>query len=103
MKDSEEILNRINEIKKEIQDLGDLRPGSLTKQYGDPKNKKKPFYQINYTQQGKFKTDYVKKGFIEEMEKQTMEYKKLKTLMSEWIELGIRLSKLKMNTKTVIR
>ena len=99
MENSQEILNRIYEIKKEIQNLGDLRPGSLTKQYGDPKNKKGAFHQINYTQKGKFKTDYVRKGFVDEMEKQTAEYKKLKDLTGEWIDLGIKLSKLKMKTK----
>jgi len=102
MLDLEQIINRINEIKKEIQDLGDLRSGSLTKQYGDPKNQKRAFYQINYTQKGKFKTDYVKKEFVDEMIKQTEEYKKLKDLTTEWIELGILKSKLQMKTKKLM-
>ncbi len=96
----DEIIIRINQIKNEIQNLSDLRPGSITQQYGDPKNKKKSFYQINYTSNGKFKTDYVKKDFVIVMKKQTEEYKKLKKLLNEWMELGIRKSKFQMKTKT---
>ena len=94
----EKISKRIEEIKKELQSLGDLRPGSLTKQYGKPKEKKGVFYQINYTHKMKSKSDYVKKDFVEEMENQLKEYKKMKALMEEWIDLGIKKSKLLMKT-----
>ncbi len=93
------INKRIAKIKKELQELGDLRPGSLTKQYGRPKEKKGSFFQINYTHKMKSKSDYVKKDFVDEMKSQLKEYKKLKSLMDEWIELGIKKSKLLMKTK----
>ena len=96
MTEIENIVKRIDAIKYEILHLGNLRPGSVTKQYGDPKNKKQPFHQINYTFKGKFKTDYVKKTFVGEMEKQTLEYKKFKELIAEWMELGIKISKMMM-------
>jgi hypothetical protein len=86
------------EIKKELQELGDLRPGSLTKQYAKPKEKKGPFFQISYTHKMKSKSDYVKKDYVNEMKKQLKEYKKLKSLIEEWIELGIMKSKLMMKT-----
>mgnify|MGYP001580643229 CR=1 FL=1 len=92
------INNRILEIKKEIQKLGDLRPGSITKQYSNPKEKKRAFYQINYTHKMKSKSDYVKKEFVKEMEKQLKEYKKMKSLFEEWVDLGIEKSKLLMKT-----
>ncbi len=57
----QEISKRIEEIKNELQSLGDLRPGSLSKQYGKPKEKKGVFFQINYTHKMKSKSDYVKK------------------------------------------
>lgn len=93
------INERIMEIKKELQELGDLRPGSLTKQYVKPKEKKGPFFQISYTHKMKSKSDYVKKDYVNEMKKQLKEYKKLKSLIEEWIELGIMKSKLMMKTK----
>ena len=86
------------EIKKELQELGDLRPGSLTKQYAKPKEKKGSFFQISYTHKMKSKSDYVKKDYVNEMKKQLKEYKKLKSLIEEWIELGIMKSKLMMKT-----
>lgn len=96
----EKINNRISEIKEELQKLGDLRPGSLTKQYSNPKEKKRAFYQINYTHKMKSKSDYVKKEFVKEMEKQLKEYKKMKSLFEEWVDLGIEKSKLLMKTNT---
>jgi hypothetical protein len=96
----QEISERIKKIKNELQALGDLRPGSLTKQYGKPKEKKGVFFQINYTHKMKSKSDYVKKDFVEEMEIQLKEYKKMKALVDEWIELGIKKSKLLMKTKS---
>lgn len=96
----EKINNRISEIKKELQKLGDLRPGSLTKQYSNPKEKKRAFYQINYTHKMKSKSDYVKKEFVKEMVKQLKEYKKMKSLFEEWVDLGIEKSKLLMKTNT---
>jgi hypothetical protein len=95
-----EINARIIEIKKELQKLGDLRPGSITKQYAKPKEKKGAFFQISYTHKMKSKSDYVKKDFVKEMEKQLEEYKKLKSLVEEWIDLGIKKSKMMMKTKT---
>jgi len=47
----------------------------------------------------KSKSDYVKKEFVEIMENQVKEYKKLKSFVDEWIELGIMDSKLLMKTK----
>ena len=93
----EEIENRIKEIKKELQQLGDLRPGSLTKQYKKPKEKEGAFYQINYTHLMKSRSDYVKKEFVNEMKKQTKEFKKMKALIEEWVDLGIKQSKILSN------
>ncbi len=95
----QEITKRIDEIKKELQSLGDLRPGSLSKQYGKPKEKKGVFFQINDTHKMKSKSDYVKIDFVDEMEQQLKEYKKMKFLVDEWIDLGIKKSKLLMKTK----
>ncbi len=95
----QEINDRIDEIKKELQLLGDLRPGSLTKQYAKPTEKKGGYYQINYMHKMKSKSDYVKKDFVDEIQKQLNEYKKMRSLIEEWIELGIKNSKLLMKTK----
>jgi hypothetical protein len=48
----------------------------------------------------KSRSDYVKKDFVKIMEVQVNEYKKMKALFSEWVELGIIKSKLLMKTKS---
>ena len=100
MNNNKEISKRIEQIKLELQSLGDLRPGSLTQQYKDSKNKTGGFYQINYMHKMKSRSDYVKKDFVKIMEVQVKEYKKMKALVSEWVELGIIKSKLLMKTKS---
>ena len=62
MDDINEISERIEAIKAELQQLGDLRPGSITMQYKDPKNKTGGYYQINYMHKMKSRSDYVKKA-----------------------------------------
>ena len=54
---------RIAQIQKSISQIGDMRPGSLTMQYKDPKNKKGGYYQISYTYKMKSRTEYVKPQF----------------------------------------
>ena len=100
MNNSKEIYERIEQIKLELQSLGDLRPGSLTQQYKDSKNKTGGFYQINYMHKMKSRSDYVKKDFVKIMEAQVKEYKKMKLLVNEWVELGIVNAKLLMKTKS---
>lgn len=102
-REMKKISNRIKKIKQELFLLGDLRPGSLSKQYGDPKKKTGAYYQINYMHKMKSRSDYVKKEFVKEMEDQIRNYKKFKLLIEEWIELGIKKSKLLMKTKKIKR
>lgn len=63
---------QIEKIKRELAQLGDLRPGSLSKQYnvcGNPNCKCKatppkkhgPYYQLSSTRKGKSRTKFVRK------------------------------------------
>ena len=87
---------RIAQIQKSISQIGDMRPGSLTMQYKDPKNKKGGYYQISYTYKMKSRTEYVKPQFVQSIENQVKSYKKFKSLIEEWIDLAIEKSKLLM-------
>jgi hypothetical protein len=71
-----------------------MRPGSLTKQYLKPKEKKGPYWQISYTYKMKSRTEYVKADFVPRLEKQIVEFKKHKQLVQQWIDLAIEHSKL---------
>jgi len=94
MKRLTSIENKIASIKLQLQSIGAMRPGSLTKQYLKPKEKKGPYWQISYTYKMKSKTEYVKEEFVPLLENQIKEFKKYKKLIQLWIDLAIEHSKL---------
>ena len=91
-----QIQRRIEKIKQQLQGVGEMRPGSLTRQYKKPKEKKGGFYQISYTYRMKSKTEYVRPEFIKDLKGQIVNFKKFKKLTQEWTDLAIELSILKI-------
>ena len=91
-----QIQRRIEKIKQQLLNIGEMRPGSLTMQYQKPKEKKGGFYQISYTYKMKSKTEYVRPEFLKDLKRQVVNFKKFKKLMKEWIDLAIEHSQLKM-------
>jgi len=87
---------RIEEIKEELLALNVLRPGSLTVQYRDPKNKARPFLSLSYTHCMKSKTEYVRPEWEGEVRAQIQRYKRFKKLVETWVTLGIEYSRLAM-------
>jgi len=99
--------SRIEEIKKRLVALGEMRPGSLSKQYNvcgnptcrckDPKNPQKhgPYYQLSYSHKGKSTTEFVKRGTVTETRKQLKNYKTFKMLTDEWVELSVKIARLR--------
>ena len=109
MENLNNIQKKINKIKKEISGIGELRPGSLSKQFnvcGKPKCKCKlpknpqkhgPYYQISYTRKGKSTSTFVKPEAVKDIKKQLQNYKKLMQLVNQWIDLAIEQSKIKLD------
>ena len=91
-----QIEQRIDRIKKELVEIGSMRPGSLTRQYKDPKNRTGAYWQISYTRQMKSRTEYVRREWVKELRSQIKTHKRFKRLVDQWIELGIEQSKLAM-------
>ena len=87
---------QIERIKRELQNVGPMRPGSLTKQYRLPQQQVGPFYQLSYTHQMKGHTRYVRPQFVSEVSQQIGQYKKFKNLTSRWVTLAIVRSQLAM-------
>ncbi len=86
----------IEAIKAQIAEIGIVRPGSLTQQYKDPKNKKGAYYQVSYTHRMQSKTAYVRSGSVAEVRRQIRDYNKLKKLVERWVALGLEYSGLSM-------
>lgn len=98
---------QIEKTKKELVALGDMRPGSLSKQYNvcgkpgcgckaDPPKKHGPYYQVSYTRKGKSSSKFVKKEDLPEVRKQIKNYERMKLLAERWIDLAMELSNLRI-------
>lgn len=98
----QQIEERINRIKEELQEIGPMRPGSLTRQYRDPENSTGAYWQISYTRRMKSRTEYVRREWVAEIRKQIAMHKRFKRLIDQWLDLSIEHSQLTMriaNTK----
>ena len=93
------IQKRIDRIKAELAALDDLRPGSLTRQYKDPKSQSGPYYQLSYTRDMKSRTEYIARDSVREVRRQIANYKRFKALSAQWVNLSIEQSRLKMKLK----
>jgi len=102
-----DIERRIDKIKRELVTIGDLRPGSLSKQYNvcgtpgckckaTPPQKHGPYYQLSFSRKGKSSTRFVKKDDVPAVKKQLQNYKRLKKLVDRWIDLAADLSTLRL-------
>jgi len=91
-----QIEKKIENIKQELQTIQQMRPGSLTRQYHNPKDKTGAYYQLSYTHKMRSRTEYVRPEYVEQLRKQINEYKRFKELVEEWIDLGIQHSKMQI-------
>lgn len=103
-----QIEKQIRRIKQELMNLGELRPGSLSKQYNvcgkagcrckNPENPKRhgPYYQISYVRKGKSSSAFVRPESLCDVKTQLANYKRLKELVDCWIGLGLEHSKIKL-------
>ena len=92
----DEICKRIHKIKTELAAINDMRPGSLTRQYKDPKNQSGAYYQLSYTRQMKSRTEYVARDCVREVRREIANYKRFKALTAQWLALSIEHSRLRM-------
>ncbi len=98
---------RIERIKKKISLIEKIRPGSLSKQYNvcgnptcrckDPDNPKKhgPYFQLSYSRKGKSTSEFVMKEMVADVKKEIKNYQNFKKLMDEWIDLSMKIDRLR--------
>ena len=102
------IKKRIAQIKRELQALGSMRPGSLSRHYTvcgkpgcrcvDPRHPRKhgPYTQLSYVHQGKNTTEFVRAPFIKTVRGQLATYKRFRALIEEWVSLALAEAKHQM-------
>ena len=104
------IEGEIARIKRELGKIGELRPGSLTRQYNvcgspgcrckaDPPQKHGPYYHLSYTRHGKGGTRVIKKEDLASTRAAVANYARLKQLVDRWIDLGTELSELRVRLR----
>jgi hypothetical protein len=103
------IEKKIVNIKKQLLNLGDMHPGSLTKQFNicgnpkckckDPENPQKhgPYYNLSFVLRGKSTSRFIKGEHVSEIKRQLANYKKFKELVEEWKTSAAELAKLKID------
>jgi hypothetical protein len=101
MKDLAQIQRHLSQLQRELKGLGALHPGSITEQYNvcgqpgcrckDPNKPQRhgPYYQLSFTWRGKSSTRFLRPEQVEPMRRKVANYKRLRELMSEWVELEI--------------
>jgi spore coat polysaccharide biosynthesis protein SpsF (cytidylyltransferase family) len=94
-----QIEKRIEGIKSELLRFKVMRPGSLTRQYKDPKSQTGAYYQLSYTLDMRSRTEYIRKEWVNDIRRQVKRYKRYKQLNAEWVALSIEHSKLTMKLK----
>lgn len=87
---------RIEQIKRQLQELGPMRPGAISRQYRNPKEKKRPFYQISYTHRMKSRSEYLRPGNLAAIRRETANFKRFRKLVDQWVDLALKLSQLKV-------
>ena len=91
----QKIEGKIARVRKELSELGPMRPGSVSRQYRDPKEKKRPFHQISYTHRMKSRSEYVRPENLAAVRAETANFRKFKRLVDRWVDLALQLSQLK--------
>jgi hypothetical protein len=101
---------RIQKIKQQIGELGDLRPGALSQQYNvcgspncrckaTPPLKHGPYYQISFKRHGKSSSQFVREVDLPEVQRQLENYRQLRELVDDWITLSTELSNLRLRQR----
>ena len=103
MRSPESLQKGIDAIKRQIAALGDLHPGALTEQYNvcgspgcqcksTPPVKHGPYHQLSFTRHGKSTSRFVKEYDVANVKRQLDNYRQLRQLVNDWIDLSVELS-----------
>jgi hypothetical protein len=101
-----ELTGRIERIKAQLADLGDLRPGALSEQYNtcrspgcrckaDPPLRHGPYHQLSYSRHGRSTTENVRAEHVAAVRAQIATYHQLRGLIDEWVDAAIELDRLR--------
>lgn len=76
----EKIIEQIERVKQQLLELGPMRPGAISRQYRNPKEKKRPFYQISYTHRMKSRSEYLRPENLAAVRRETANFSRFRVL-----------------------
>ena len=83
---------QIQRVKDRLAGLGPMRPGTLTRQYRNPRERQGAFWQISYTHQMKSRSEYVRAEETAAARREIAEFRRYKKLTARWVELALERS-----------
>ncbi len=92
----ERIQGQIRQVQQALAALGPMRPGTLTRQYRQPQQRRGAYYQLSYTFQMRSRTEYVRPTEAAQLRRELAEYKRYKRLTARWVGLSLQRSKLQL-------
>jgi hypothetical protein len=99
---------KIQQIKTQLLALGDMRPGSLSRQYNvcgkkgcrckDPDHPKRhgPYYQLSYVHRGRSTTQFIRPELRATVRAELATFKTFRKLTDQWVDLALTVAKLKL-------
>jgi len=87
--------DRIDRIKRDLTHLGPMRPGSISRQFRNPQERKTPYYQISYTHRMKSRTEYLRRENLAAVRVEVANFKRFRKLVDQWTDAALKLSRLK--------
>ena len=91
----EKIEQKIHALLTGLAKLGSMRPGTLTVQYRNPREKRTPFHQLSYTHKGRSRSEYVRPETLAAVSREVETHKKFKALVGQVTELSLEASRLR--------
>ena len=101
----QQLEQQIDQIKRNLLELGPLHPGSLTRQYSvcgktgcrckAPTHPRRhgPYCKVSYVYRGRFTSRFVRRQEAKEVRAELANYKRMRKLIEAWVGLAIRLAK----------
>lgn len=86
---------QIAAAQRQLAALGPMRPGTLSRQYKDPKAQTGAYWQLSYTHRMQSRTKYVRPDELPETRRLTANFKRFRRLCERYVELSLQLADLR--------
>ena len=83
---------QIQRVRAQLAGLGPMRPGTLTRQYRQPRERQGAFWQLSYTHQMKSRSEYVRPNEVAEVRQEIAAFRRFRKLTTRWVDLALRRS-----------